>query len=213
MNRIAAAAALLVSSFALAQEIGKEISSDQAATPPPASAPASYDNPYAPPPAPPTAPAEVKPEAQAPAAVPGPRKGAFGLRAGVGGATAGIGAPTIGFTFLATDSVGITFDFGGGLRDTGDMGFGLGLGIDVRLGSASKPIRPLFIIGAGFGKAISTRGDDMLLDFNIGGGAEYWFSDHFSFNGKALVDLPIDLRSGRLSVVTLTPGIGGTFYF
>jgi hypothetical protein len=209
VNRIAAAALVLVSSLAFGQEIGKEITPDQANTPPPANnPPPSYDNPYAPPPPPPTAPVEPK-AAAAVEKVPGPRKGAVGIRAAMGGE-----GPTLGLAVMASESVAVTFDAGLGVGFVkGDFGFNLGLGIDVHLGSDKKPIRPLFVLGARFGKTQSTQADDFTLGFEVGGGAEYWFTDFFAVNGKLLLGLPINLKSGDLSLVTLTPGIGGTFYF
>ncbi|MFZ5469302.1 MAG: hypothetical protein ACOZIN_07675 [Myxococcota bacterium] len=219
MNRFFFAAVGLCAAVSFAQEIGTELPADSAASPPSTSPPITFDNPYAPPPS--------APEAPVSAAVPGPSKGAFGLRASFGGggipavsgtssSGAGPAAPTFGFKYLATDSVALTFDAGLGLGFiNGDVpfGFGAGVGGQAYLGSKEKPIRPYVAGGIGFGKGISVRGDDFVFALAAGGGAEYWFSGHFSVNGEALVGVPIDFRSGAVTAATFTPGIGATFYF
>lgn len=217
----------------LAQEIGTEIPANQGTPPPASSTPPSYDNPYGQPARPATPPANADtaaPSGTAPAMagthVPGPRKGAFGLRGSFGGAgvpvasssttVAGSPTPTIGLKFMATDSVGLNFDLGLGLGvgRTLAFGFGLGFGVDAYLGSNEKPIRPFITGGVGFGKALSPAGDDFLLDVNLGAGAEYWFSDYFSLNARALLGLPLNLDAlTTVSTATFQPGLGATFYF
>ncbi len=209
MTRFVAAALLFASSLVAAQEIGREIPAEQ--TPPASSSSSSsssYDNQY-------QTPATPSSSLAAPPRAPGPRRGAFGVRAQLGGSAAGIGAPTVGFVFLASEAVGITFDLGMGVTDKGAFGFGFAAGLDVHPGSITKPVRPVFSIGAGFGKTVSTQADDFVMDVKLGGGAEYWFSDNFSVGGRVLIDVPIDLSSSKsgFQIVTLTPGVGGTFYF
>jgi hypothetical protein len=226
ISRALAAAVLVFSFAAVAQEIGKELPPEKAKTPPPSTAPTSYDNPYAPPP---TAP----PEPEAPKApertVPGPHKGAYGIRAGFGGAsfglpvTGGTGAaavsvisPTVGFKYFATDDAGILFDVGTALllvQGNALFGFGFGFGVDYHLGSAAKPIRPFVTGGVSLSGAGASRGFGLALGFNVGGGGEYWFSDYFSVNARALLALPMSLEPFVLGVATVSPGLGATLYF
>lgn len=225
MKRLFAAALVVASTAAFAQEIGKEIPAEQQQTNT-QSGNTNYDNPYATPPPPP--PAQEKKETPVETAmVPGPRKMAFGINAGFGGGgipsvassgaiTGGPATPTIGLKLLATDSLGINFDLGLGMNfNSGNaaFGFGLGLSIDAYLGRKDLPIRPFVTGGASFGKGISRLSDDFSLAFDVGAGGEYWFNDHFSLNGRALVGVPIDLKSGSVTISTFTPGVGATFYF
>lgn len=228
MNRIVAAALALSAGVALAQEIGTEI--PEGTTPPAstgAATPAPYDNPYAPPPATPPAAEPAKPEAKP--ASPGPRKGAFGLNASFGGSgvpvlitTAGAFAPTtptVGLRYMATDSLAVDFDVGLGISTAMNtpFGFGIGFGIDAYLGSAEKPLRPYFAGRLGFGKLFSSRADDFAItEIGLGGGAEYWLSEHFSLHGEALVGLGrVDFSQSTVSITlaTISPGLGATFYF
>ncbi|MBX5480444.1 MAG: hypothetical protein IRZ16_01145 [Myxococcaceae bacterium] len=158
--------------------------------------------------------------------MPGPHKGAFAIRANFNGSS--LAAPstsssvpaspsaTFGFRYMGTDSVAVDFDVGLGLGIASNFafGFGAGFGVTAFLGSADKPIRPLVTGSFLFGKGVSTRGDDFTLGINVGGGAEYWFNDHFSLDGKLLVGLPLNFRA--MDVITLgtfMPGVGANFYF
>lgn len=216
VKQIFAALVVLTAAAALGQEIGTELPPGSAPPPPAPTSPTTYDNPYAPPPAP-TAPLE--PPKEAVAKVAGPAKGALGIRAAFGSAglpVAGGGVPTLGLKYFATDKVGITFDLGLGMVFASgniDFGFASGLGVDAHLGSAEKPLRPFVTGGVLFGKALSRLGDDFSLGMDVGGGAEYWFSDHFSVNGRLLLVAPIDLKKGSVQMVTFSPGAGATLYF
>ncbi|MFL5322598.1 MAG: hypothetical protein ACJ790_23255 [Myxococcaceae bacterium] len=220
MNRLLAASLVLCASAAFSQEIGKEIPADQQQQQQNTGTP-NYDNPYATQTTPPPTPVKKDEAAAAEmGGIPGPRKMAFGIRGGFGGSTiptaAGATAPTIGFRLLPTETVGVDFDLGMGLssfQGNTSFGFALGLGIDAYIGHKDMPIKPFVTGGISFGKAVSTQGDDFALAFNVGGGGEYWFNDHFSVNGRALVGVPINLKSGLVTIATFTPGIGGTFYF
>ncbi|MBI3183544.1 MAG: hypothetical protein HYZ28_15515 [Myxococcales bacterium] len=217
MNRIVLAAAALIAGGALAQEIGTEIApgstSGSGST-----APTTYDNPYAPPPAPPPPPETAKEEKPK---VPGPKKGAFGIRAGFDGASihsltgTAASAPTLGIKYFVNDTVGVIFDagVGVGIGNRFALGFGAGVGVDAHLGSADRPIRPFASFQAMFGKGVSDKGDDFVVGLGAGGGGEYWFSDHFSVNGRLILGAGIDLKAFGVGLMTLSPGIGGTLYF
>lgn len=230
VTRILALALVCFSAAAFAQEIGKEIPGDQQQTPPPDQAP-NYDNPYATPPPPPPTPVKKSDEQGADgSAVPGPRKMAFGLRAGFGGGgipgfSAAVGAlapaaPTIGFKLQVSESVGLNVDLGllmGFVGSNTLLGFGLGFGIDAYMGRKDIPVRPFVTGGAAIGRPAARLdiGSDLLLAFNVGGGGEYWFNDHFSVNARALIGIPVAINNAGaiVTVATFMPGIGGTVYF
>lgn len=230
MTRILALALVVSSQAALAQEIGKEIPADQQQqTPPPDQTP-NYDNPYATPPTPPPTQTPKKDDGAADTGhVPGPRKMAFGFRAGFGGggipaistATGAVpvGAPTVGLKLFATETVALNIDVGllMGFANQMSLGFGLGLGIDAYLGSKDKPVRP-FVTGGfslGRGAAPLERDGGLALGFNVGGGGEYWLSDYFSVNARALIGIPVSVttQGAFVTVATFMPGVGATVYF
>lgn len=230
LKRILALAFVVSSSAVLAQEIGTEIPADQQQTPPPSDQTPNYDNPYATPTTPPPLPVKKDDQAATDSnSVPGPRKGAFGLRAGFGGggiptvsgATGAptVGAPTIGLRYLVTESVALNIDVGLliAFSNTMALGFGAGFGIDAFLGNKSLPVRPFVTGGAGFarGAAPLDRDGGLALAFSVGGGGEYWFNNHFSVNARALLGIPVSVTS-QLTVVTIAtfmPGLGATVYF
>lgn len=233
MNRTLVLLFVVSATVAPAQEIGTEIPAEQQQqTPPPTEQTPNYDNPYATPTTPPPATAAAKtPEQGAADAgnVPGPRRMAFGLRAGFGGGgiptiTTGagavpVGAPTIGLRLFATETLALNIDVGllMGFGNTVAMGFGAGLGIDAFLGNKSLPVRPFVTGGAAFGRATASLDSNapLTLAFNVGGGGEYWFNDHFSVNARALIGLPVSIsnQGSFVSVATFMPGLGATIYF
>jgi hypothetical protein len=221
VRRFVAAALVLLSTACLAQEIGKEVPDNK---PPPGGNPTTYDNPYAPPP---NVPAQAEPGAKvAGPSVPGPRKGAFGIRANFGGSgfggvtgtgnAASISSPTFGLKYYATDQAGITFDLGAVLALIGSnalVAFAAGIGVDYHFGSPDKPVRPFFTIGGGLISAATSRGLSLGLTATVGGGGEYWFSDYFSVNARVVTSSPISLDPFILIIATVSPGIGATIYF
>ena len=197
----------LLSGAAYAQELGKEIQP----TPPPVDIPAA---------------------APAPGAAPAPSagglvKGAFGLTASFQGGTlagvpaqgaAGGGSPTFGIKYFVTDRLGIIASAGIELISVPNntlIGFGGAAGVDFHFGAASSPLRPFLTGSVGVAKLVSTVTDDYGLTFAVGGGAEYWFSEHFSLNGRAVVALPFSFAGGNtvFALATLMPGVGANFYF
>ncbi len=207
-------------------------------TPPPAqpaaqTPPPQYDNPYG------NAPPASKTETPAPAPVAKPDDGSiksagafsFGFHGSLGGtasvtapsvtvskSTAVISplAPTLGISFFVADSIALTLDFGMGVGITNAgaaVGFGSALGLEVQLRGPTAALRPLIIAQFGFSKAISAADNDFFLVGNLGAGAAYYFSPHFSVDLKALVSIPVALQTGFVSIVTVTPGAGVSLYF
>lgn len=146
--------------------------------------------------------------------------GGFGLRVGFTGAPTPAGgevasSPFVGVKLPLGDALALLVDAGFGIGTGGGptaFGFTIGAGLDVYLGSR-RSLRPLITGGATFGKPISTNQRDHGLSIAAGGGAEYWFSRHFSVNGRALLAVPVSLAAGEVLLFTLVPGVGATFYF
>ncbi len=210
MKRIIVLVGALWSLGAYAQEIGTELPPEP---PPP---PPSYD------PVPSRPVAQAAPAAPAePQKVPGPSAGTFGLRASFQGGMAPLGGaastPTIGMRYLASDSTALNFDVGLGVGFGNDtlFGFGLGFGLDAYLGSPDKPLRPF--VGGGLSlNAPMAEGFDVIgLGIDVGFGAEYWFSDHFSLSGRAALSVPLPNLSDldQINIVTFQPGVAANFYF
>ncbi len=217
MKRMVVVLCALVSAAVSAQEIGTELPGD-----PPGRAPTRYDN---------TPPAQGEGQqaqssqaaagSAAQTGVPGPKGGTFGISSGftgsgVPGAIGGT-VPAFGLRYLATDSLALRFDVGAGLGfgNTFLFGFGLGFGIESYMGSADKPLRPFIGAGIDLGMPLSREVGNLSLAIEAGGGAEYWFSDHFSLQGRLMVGLPIaDLEDAdQLTLATFTPGLRANFYF
>lgn len=225
MKKFVTVVCVLAGVGAQAQEIGTELPADQTQnTQGTSTGQTNYDNPYGQP-ATTTTPTTTQPgapAASAPAAVatPGPRKGAFGIRASFAGGGAGTtGGPsgTFALRYLATEAMAVDFDVGLGVGLAGsrlNFGFGLGFGITAYMGSKDKPIRPLFTGGVSLGKVVSNTFNDFGMNIAVGGGGEYWFNDHFSVDGKLLVGVPIAFTSTlALFAGTFTPSVGANFYF
>lgn len=155
-------------------------------------------------------------------AVAGPSSGLMGLRASVGGSGISNGggfSPAVGFVFFPSDAVALTFDVGfqisAGANQITTAGFGLGAGANFYLGARTSPVIPFITIGLGFGKLATNRAD-FALQFDAGGGVEYWVTDHFSLQALALLVVPISFpeRAGLgVSVATVSPFLGASFYF
>lgn len=155
--------------------------------------------------------------------------GDFGIRAGFGasgatsvptgtGATGGVAAPTVGIAFMGTDNVKLLADIGFGMAVVGsNVPFALGVtvGIDYLARNPGDALRPLFHFGASFN--LASAGSTVGIGFGaqVGGGAEYFFSPHFSVNGRLLISVPMSVANDNfiLGIFTLTPGVGATWYF
>lgn len=208
MNRIALLS-LLVATAGFGQEIGKEIPQ-----------PAPYDNPYGPNPANPNAGPNTAPPPpptiQASAASAG--QGSFGLTADFFGSVGSGVLPTgaFGFAVFATDHLKFTLDAGLAytfLDSQPPLGFVAALGIQPTFRSTAASARPFIIAQIGFGKTFSASSDDFALLLNVGGGGEYFFSPFFAMNIRALVSMPVNLKTSVLGLVLFSPGVGATVYF
>lgn len=207
MKKFIVVIAALASTLVFAQEIGTEITP---ATPPP-SGPQE--------PAPAQDPMTSAPRAAAPDAKLSAGSGAFGIRAGFGGNLNGAtatGATSAGiavffsdnFKFLADLNVGLTASDAGA-----QFGFGVGLGFDLLFRKPTDALRPLFHVGVSFADP-DVAGSAVAMGLHAGFGAEYFFSPNFSLNANLGLAFPFLITGGgfAFSVVTFTPGIGGTFY-
>lgn len=234
MKRLCVAVLVTMSSMALAQEIGTEITPvtpGSGNTTKPANQP--NDNPYANNP-PPNNTAdkqgEVKPAAKPVSAdgVLSAQKGAFGMRGTFGGqvlgaSRVGMGATplevgTIGLAYWATDSFSLLFDLGFGLGLSGagaNIGFAALIGMDYHFGSTADALRPLFNLQVGVGSTISSDiGSALSLTAQVGGGAAYFFSPRFSLTGRLGLGFRLPFGSGQAVVLTtLTPAVGAAWYF
>jgi hypothetical protein len=165
--------------------------------------------------------------AATPSAGGGGRAGSFGLRANFIGNSldptagnnliaivpGGLMTPMVGARFFATDQVAINAMLGLGMAFTGAttaVGFGIGGGVDFFL-RTSGSLRPFVGGELRFAKTVATV-DQFGLTFAAGGGAEYWFSDNFSLDGRALIAVPVAFNVGTL-FMTVTPAVGANFYF
>ncbi len=196
--------AALASSFSFAQEIGTEIT-PVAPAPSGPQQPAPADNGYAAKPA-----MEQKLSAE---------KGAFGIRAGFGGNLNGAtatGATSAGIAVFFSDSFKFLADLNLGLTagDAGaQFGFGVGLGFDILFRKPTDSLRPLFHLGVSFADP-NVAADAISMGLHAGFGAEYFFTPNFSLNANIGLAFPFLISGGgfAFSMVTFTPGIGGTFY-
>ena len=193
------------SSVAFAQEIGTEI------------APAPNQ----------AGPAPVMPSAQVPLAEAGPLSagaGAFGIRGSFSGTTfsiptasAGGGGTSVGVAYFASNGFKLLFDLGFGLASLGnELTYALNalVGFDLLFRSTADALRPFIHASAFF----SLNGANQVVPgfgVQLGGGAEYFFSKHFSMNGRLLLAVPMALANGvfAIAITTVSPAVGATWYF
>lgn len=206
MKKFIVVIAAFASTLTFAQEIGTEITP---ATPPPSGpqepAPAPEQTGYAPRPA-----ADAKLSAGS---------GAFGIRAGFGGNLNGAtatGATSAGIAVFFSDNFKFLADLNLGLTasDAGAaFGFGVGVGFDILFRKPTDALRPLFHVGVSFADA-NVAADVISMGLHAGFGAEYFFTPNFSLNANIGLAFPFLISGGSFgfSMVTFTPGIGGTFY-
>ena len=93
------------------------------------------------------------------------------------------------------------------------VGFSIAAGADLMFRTPAASARPFVTAQVGFGKLLTDKSDDFALVVNVGGGGEYFFSQFFSMNVRAVVAVPINFRSGTVGVLFFTPGVGATVYF
>ncbi len=120
---------------------------------------------------------------------------------------------TVEAKFFVNDDIAITGGLGLGMGISGVavFGFALGGGVDAHLWGRGTNFRPMVSGSIGFGRAVAP-GDTWFMSFQGGGGAEYWFSPHFSVTGRAMLGINPIFGAGTL-VGTFMPSISGTFYF
>jgi hypothetical protein len=174
-----------------------------------------------------TALADQAPAAPAPVASTsawGPTKGAFGLTAsflgeGVPGVAGAGFSPTIGFMYFPTDALALTFDAGFAVvsgAGTTLYGMSAGIGVRIYVGQLAH-LRPFLAGGFNFSKAIDNGANSIFgLGIDVGAGVQYWLSESFSLDALAVLDVPMQFQSGNpavVSIATVTPAIGATFFF
>lgn len=152
--------------------------------------------------------------------------GAFGLRGGFGasGATgipvgnnAFIGAPFVGVAYFATDAFKLLIDVGFGFNLSNNFSYAIAaaFGFDFLLRSPGDALRP-FIHFAGLFTMAGASGDPLLgFGAQVGFGAEYFFSPNFSLNGRLMIVAPMAVSGSgfSLAIMSVTPGVGATWYF
>jgi hypothetical protein len=152
----------------------------------------------------------------------GPNTGSWALRAGFVGsfgstsfpATVAV-IPTVGTKVFVTDKIGLTLD-AGFLAQTGRnavAGFLVNLGIEAHLWRTGTSLRPFLRGGLGAGKPATGRNGDYFGNAEVGGGAEYWFSDQFSLSGRAMLTVTYFGGPDAFVIATFTPGVLAAFYF
>lgn len=232
MKRLCVAVVVALSSIAVAQEIGTEITPVTPGSNPNTTTPANQpnDNPYANNPPPGDKPGDQKAAPKAAASTDGllsAGKGAFGVRATFGGqavgiAGRGVAAPpvdtgTVGLAYWGSDNFTLLFDLGFGMGISGGgvlIGFGAMVGMDYHFRTPADALRPLINVQVGLGSAISSDiGNAMQLSAQVGGGAEYFFSPSFSVSGRVGLGLRLPFSTGSMTLTTFTPAVGAAWYF
>jgi hypothetical protein len=185
----------------------------------PASAFAQPALPPPPPPPPPVAPAA--PPAAAPAAAPastpasdgnyGPHQGWLGISLGL---PAG-GAPTAGLSYFLSDTGALKLDFGLDFGTKGGTflpGFSAELGYRMYIAKAGN-LSPFVQPGAFVGRAAG--GGDFLpnftMQFNVGLGAEYFFSDHLSVSGQTGLGVSFRTTANTFDTINFATGTSGIY--
>ncbi len=205
MIRWALVSAVLATS-AFAQEIGSEIQ-------PAETAPAPVE----------AAPARVVPTRPVAAALASTQlsagAGTLGIRATFfGSPSPNLPTAAVGVGFFITDLLKLTLDAGAAASfpqypQNTSVGFTIAAGADLMFRKTTDSVRPFVTAQVGFGKLLTDKNDDFALVVNAGGGGEYFFSQYFSMNVRALFALPINFRSGTIGLLLFTPGVGATVYF
>ncbi|MFT3708633.1 MAG: hypothetical protein QM817_13360 [Archangium sp.] len=154
------------------------------------------------------------------------QSGAFGIRAGFGASgsvgvpvgNAGVAAPSLGVAYMATDAFKLLIDvgFGFGIANNFSYAISAAFGFDYLLRTPGDALRPFIHFAASFGMSGTGSGDPGIgFGANVGFGAEYFFSPSFSVNGRLMVSVPMAVNGSGfvLAIVSVTPGVGATFYF
>jgi hypothetical protein len=152
----------------------------------------------------------------------GPNKGSWALRAGFVGSFGSTSfpntvavIPTIGGKVFVSDKIGLTLD-AGFLARTGRnalAGFLVNAGVEAHLWRTGTSLRPFLRGGLGAGKPATGLNGDYFGNAEVGGGAEYWFSDQFSLSARAMLTLTYFGGPDAFIIATFTPGVLAAFYF
>lgn len=178
--------------------------------PPPAPPPAAAPAPAAPAPATAAAPA---PAAASADGTYGPHQGWLGISLGL---PAG-GAPTAGISYFLSDSGALKLDVGidfGTKSSVFRPGFSLEVGYRAYIAKAGN-LSP-FVQPSAFFARPGTGGDflpQFSMAFNVGLGAEYFFSDHLSVSGQTGVGVSFRDEFKTINFTTGTSGIFGNLYW
>ncbi len=156
----------------------------------------------------------------------GPNKGSVALRAGFVQSFGGTSfpntfaqalTPTVGAKVFVTDKIGLTFDAGflavTGRNARAAFGFSFEAGLEAHLWRTGTSLRPFLRFGLGVGKPASGQSGDYFGNAEVGGGAEYWFSDHFSLSGRAMLTVSYFGNPDAFVIASFTPGVFAAFYF
>jgi hypothetical protein len=243
VKRLSVAVMLVVGTSVFAQEIGTEITPvtpDSSANKPREEPPpdtttnqdsGSTENPWGSKSS--SSSSKKKDEAKKAAAAEVPREGmvsagagSFGIRGTIGGgdavpsvATGGQQAPgigSVGLSYWATDGFTLLIDagFGMALSPAFALGFSASVGMDYHFGSVGDALRPLLNVQVGI---VTGLGGDptasMALTAQVAGGAEYFFSPHFSLTGRLGLGFRLGFNNGSAVFALLTPAIGAAWYF
>ncbi len=175
-----------------------------------------------PPPPPPTTPAVAPSTSSAPAqtATAASADGNYGPHQGWVGISLGLpagGAPTAGISYFLSDTGALKLDLGmdfGTKQATFLPGFSLEVGYRAYIAKAGN-LSPFVQPGAFFGRP-SGPGEffpTFTMQFNVGLGAEYFFSDHLSVSGQTGVGVSFRDEFKSINLTTGTSGIYGNLYW
>src|SRR6266849_1768797 len=92
-------------------------------------------------------------------------------------------------------------------------GFLVNVGVEAHLWRTGTSLRPFLRGGLGAGKPATGRSGDYFGNAEVGGGAEYWFSDQFSLSGRAMLTVTYFGGPDAFVIATFTPGVLAAFYF
>lgn len=181
-----------------------------------------------PPPPPPAAPAPAVTASAsvstAPATPSSSDSGSYGPHQGWIGISLGLpagGAPTAGITYFVSDTGALKLDLGidfgtkvvGGTSEF-QPGFSAEIGYRAYIAKAGN-LSPFVQPGAFFAKAAdgTNFGSSFNMAFNVGLGAEYFFSDHLSVSGQTGVGVSFRNEFKAINFTTGTSGIYGNLYW
>lgn len=234
MSRWVVLAAVVVGQVGWAQEIGTEISGpSSSAQPTKPEAQPEQEEPVAPPVQKSTTVGGKKGSSRrekTPEVIEGgvsAAAGAFGIRAGFSSSVGGVVAVgtqtrltngTVGIAAWVAEGFALIFDLGGSLfLNNGNALFGasVGAGFDYHFGTSADALRPLFHFSASFDVTGDSSNVLVGVTANVGGGAAYFFSKHFSVTGKLLLTVPMQFPNGSFTIglFTATPAVGAAWYF